>query len=180
MEDPIQKIVQNISSKNCQWQYLLVGHVLNQLWFKRYNQKCSRSHVSILIMMWKLLKFMEWFKIKQNEYLNNWTELFHDMKNLKLCLKDYIFRSYDFFPEATFYQSWWWKLKFTKPNRCWLNFAYAQLDQTASKSVHKEADNDHFTTIRAIDEVKAIKNINMNQATSHRQSKKKSIFLQKL
>ena len=40
-------------SKNyCPWLYLSVGQVwwLNELWFKRYIQKCTTSHVLIAIM----------------------------------------------------------------------------------------------------------------------------------
>ena len=36
------------------------------------------------------------------EYAKKKTLLFHEMKILKLCHKDYIFRNYNFFAEVTF------------------------------------------------------------------------------
>ena len=49
---PIIQIVQKISEKYCSFWYLSSGRVwwLNKLWFKRYIQRCTLSHVLTLIM----------------------------------------------------------------------------------------------------------------------------------
>ena len=45
-------IAQNIPESYCSCLYLTAGQVwwLNELWFKRYIQKCTLSHILILIM----------------------------------------------------------------------------------------------------------------------------------
>ena len=49
---PIPQIVQQIPESYCLCIYLLIGQVWwdNELWFKRYIQKCTLYHVPILIM----------------------------------------------------------------------------------------------------------------------------------
>lgn len=66
----------------------------NDLLFKRYSQNIFLPHM-ILDMTSLILKMMEWFK--KYRKLNKpriWT--FHEIKKLKLCIKDFIFKIYLF------------------------------------------------------------------------------------
>ena len=47
---PVSQIVQKITQNYCTWLYLSTGQVwwVHDLWFKRYIQKCTLSHVLIL------------------------------------------------------------------------------------------------------------------------------------
>ena len=49
---PVLQIVQKIPENYCPCLYLSIDQVwlLNELWFKRYIQKCTLRHVIILIM----------------------------------------------------------------------------------------------------------------------------------
>ena len=70
---PIIQIVQKISEKYCSFWYLSSGRVwwLNKLWFKRYIQRCTLSHVLTLIMTSQIWQIVEWLKVQKLEYLEN-------------------------------------------------------------------------------------------------------------
>ena len=82
---------------------LLVDQVScpHDLQFRRFTQKFTLPRMS-LFMTSQLLRLMDWFKVKKIEYLKigicffPWNE-----KILKLCLRDYIFRSCYFLAEVT-------------------------------------------------------------------------------
>ena len=79
----VPQIVQKIHENYCPCIHLSVGQVwwLNELWFKRYNQNSTLSHVLILIMtsvlivimMSQIWKIMGLFKIQKLEYLEKGT-----------------------------------------------------------------------------------------------------------
>ena len=59
------------SKKYCPCLYLSVGQVwwLNELWFKRYIQKCTQSQILIVIMISQIWQMRRWLKIQKLEYL---------------------------------------------------------------------------------------------------------------
>ena len=72
---PVSQIVQKIPKNYCPHLYLSTGQVwwLHDLWFKRFIQKCTLSHVLILIVTSLIWEIMEWLKIQKLEYLENGT-----------------------------------------------------------------------------------------------------------
>ena len=61
---PVLQIVQKILDNYCHCLYLSAGQVCwnNELWFKRYIQKCTLSHVLILIMtspIWYIMRLLK-------------------------------------------------------------------------------------------------------------------------
>ena len=63
---PVLQILQKISEKYCPCLYLSIDQVwlVNDLWFKRYVEKCTLPHVLILIMMSQI--YMENQEIVKN------------------------------------------------------------------------------------------------------------------
>ena len=98
---PVLQIVQKIPENYCPCLYLPIDQVwwLN-MWFKRYNQKCTLSHV--LIMTSKIWWITGGLNIQKLEYLENGTYFSTKWKILNMCLRWHIFRSYRFVAEVTF------------------------------------------------------------------------------
>ena len=71
----VPQIVQKIPENYCPYLYLSTGQVwqLNELWFKRYIQKCTLSHVLMFVMTSKTWSITEWLKIQKLEYPENGT-----------------------------------------------------------------------------------------------------------
>ena len=94
---PTLQIFQKIHENYCPCLYLSIGQVcwLNELWFKRYIQKWTLSHLLILIMtLWlQICQIMKLFKITKLKYFENWT--------LSVPLITHL-RSYPFVAEVTF------------------------------------------------------------------------------
>ena len=67
----VLQIVQKIRENYCSYLYLSIGHVRspNELWFKRYIQKCTLYHVLILMMKSQIWKIMGWLNIQKPEFL---------------------------------------------------------------------------------------------------------------
>ena len=98
------QIVQKIPENYCPWLYLSTGHVwwLSKLWFKRYIQKCILSHVLILITTSSLVNHG---MVKNTKAWISWERkitFLRNKKNLNLCLRWHILRSYHFVVEVTF------------------------------------------------------------------------------
>ena len=74
---------------------------LNELWFKRYSQKCTLSHVLILIVTLQILQILGLLKIKIFDYLENGIQLFYEIKKF-LNYAWHILKSYCFVGEVTF------------------------------------------------------------------------------
>ena len=72
---PVLQIVQKITENYRTCLYLSICQVwwLCELWFKRYIQKYTLSHVLILIMTSQIWYLMRWLKIQKLEYLENGT-----------------------------------------------------------------------------------------------------------
>ena len=64
---PVLQIVQKITENNHPCLYLSTGQVwwLNELWFKRYIQKCTLPHVLILIVTSLIWYIMGWLKTQR-------------------------------------------------------------------------------------------------------------------
>ena len=101
---PVLQILQKITENYCSCFYLSVGQVwwLHEYWFKRYIQKCTLSHVLILIMTSQILEIMGRLKIQKVEYLKNETIFLRNKRILNPCLRWNILRSYCFVAEVTF------------------------------------------------------------------------------
>ena len=100
---PVSQIVQKITENYCTCLYLSTGQVwwLHDLWFKRYIQKCTLSHVLILVVTSLIWSIMEWLKIQKLEWERNIIFL-RNKKILNLCCRWHILRSYRFVAEVTF------------------------------------------------------------------------------
>ena len=70
---PVFQIVQKITENYCSCLYLSTSQVwwLHDLWFRRYIQKCTLSHVLILILTSLIWQIMGWLKIQKFQYLEN-------------------------------------------------------------------------------------------------------------
>ena len=100
---PVLLIVQKIPENYFSCLDLSIGYVwwLNELWFKRYIQKCTMSLVLILIMMSQIWKIMGWLKITWIFWEQN-IAFVRNKKILSLWFRWHIFRSYRFVAEVTF------------------------------------------------------------------------------
>ena len=97
-------IFQKIPENYCPCLYLSTGHVwwLSKLWFKRYIQKCTLSHVPILIMTSSLVNHG---MVKNTKAWISWEwkiTFLRNKKILNLYLRWHILRSYHFVVEVTF------------------------------------------------------------------------------
>ena len=89
----------------CPCLYLTIGQVwwLNELWFKRYIQKCTLSHILILIMTSHYL--VNHWMCKNTKTWKSWEQNITFLRNKKifnLCFRWHILRSYGFEAEVTF------------------------------------------------------------------------------
>ena len=100
---PVLQLDQKISEKYCSCLYLLIDQVwwVNELWFKRYIQKCFLSHVLIVMMtsqIWLIMGCLNtktWISWEQN------ITFLWDKKILNVYLRRHILRSYHFVGEVT-------------------------------------------------------------------------------
>ena len=99
---PVSQILQKITENYCPWLYLSADQVwwLHDVWFKRYIQKCTLSHVLILIVTSLIWKIMESLKIQKLEERN--IIFLRNKKILNLRFRWHILRSYGFVAEVTF------------------------------------------------------------------------------
>ena len=67
------------------------GWWVNELWFKRYIQKCFLSHVPIVTMTSQICLIMGWLKIQKLEYIENGAYFFYEIKKFLTCTSDGIF-----------------------------------------------------------------------------------------
>ena len=75
---PVLQIVQK-TTENCSlWLYISTDEIwwLNELWFKRYIQKCTLSRVLILVITSQIWWIMGCLKIKYN-FSTKWTNFYH-------------------------------------------------------------------------------------------------------
>ena len=89
----VLQIVQKITENYCPCLYLSTGQVwwLRELWFKRYIQKSTLSHVLILMVTSQIGWIVGWLKIQKLEYLENETQFFYEIKKFLLCASDCTF-----------------------------------------------------------------------------------------
>ena len=98
------QIVQKISEKYAPCLYLLLDQVwwVNELWFKRYIQKGTLSHVLILSWRHKFGKSWNGQKYKNLNISKMEHNFLRNKKILNLWVKQRIFRSQYFIAEITF------------------------------------------------------------------------------
>ena len=106
---PVLQIVETIPENYCSSSYLSIGQVLwlNELWLKRYIQKCTLSYVLILIMT--LQTWVNHGMVKNTKTWKSWKRniiVLQNKKILNLRLRWHILRSYCFLTELTFKRFW--------------------------------------------------------------------------
>ena len=107
---PVLQIVQKIPENYCPCLYLSIDQVwwLNELWFKRYSQKCTLFHVLIYTHR-DITDFVNLGIFKDPKTWISWKRniTFLSNKNiLSLCLRQYILKVYCFLVEVTFNDIW--------------------------------------------------------------------------
>ena len=100
----VLQIVQKVTVNYSPCLYLSTGWVwwLHELWFKRYIQKCTLSHVLILVMTSKIVSHGI-VKNTKTWISWEWDIIFYKIKKFfNLCFRWHLLRSYRFVAEVTF------------------------------------------------------------------------------
>ena len=95
---PVFQIVQKLYENYCPFLYLSIGQVwlLNELWFKRYIQKCTHLDVTDLVNHGMVENTKSW--ISWGRYIT----FLRNKKMINLYLRWHILRNYRFVAKVTF------------------------------------------------------------------------------
>ena len=107
---PVLQIVQKIPENYCPWLYLSIGKVwwLNELWLKRYIQKCTPSHVNTLPLL--LQSCDSWIFVEENpDRTKKKTNTHHEVTDLV---------NHRMVQNAETWMSWEWNITFPQNKKC--------------------------------------------------------------